>query len=115
MIEMAGACKENGMSTISFNHYAPAGEKNLRLINMCEDKYLDEVIQYADERFNPEEIYLCGFSLGGNHILRYLGSKKENVSNKVKAALTIGTPFDCTKCATKLKNTHFGIYNMAIT
>jgi predicted alpha/beta-fold hydrolase len=44
MIEMAGACKENGINCICFNHYAPPDEKGLRLMNMCEDKYLDEVI-----------------------------------------------------------------------
>lgn len=47
MIEMAGACKENDINCILFNHYAPANEKDLRLMNMCDDKYLDEVIEYA--------------------------------------------------------------------
>ena len=83
-------------------------------MNMCEDKYLDEVIEYVDDKFKPEEIYLCGFSLGGNHILRYMGSKAHQIKDKVKAAVTIASPFDCTKCATKLKSTHFGLYDKSI-
>ena len=47
MVEMTGAFKENGFNCICFNHYAPENEKDLRLMNMCNDKYLDEVIEYA--------------------------------------------------------------------
>lgn len=63
---------------VAFNHYAPAGCKNLRLMDMCENKHLDEVITYVKQRFDKEgkecEIYLVGFSLGGSHLLRYVGN-----------------------------------------
>ncbi len=62
---------------VVFNHFAPNDEKELRLMDMNEKKHLDEVIRYVKSKFDKEgeecEIYLVGFSLGGNHSLRYAG------------------------------------------
>ena len=64
-----------GYNIVFFNHLAPPGETNCRLMDFSKTEYLDEVIEYADKRFGDaeSEIILIGFSLGGNHILRYLG------------------------------------------
>ena len=47
MVEMAGACSRAGYNVIICCHYAPSGEKDLRLMNFCKQQYLDEVIAYA--------------------------------------------------------------------
>ena len=73
---------------------------------MCENKYLDEVITYARSRFSDAEIYLCRFSLGGNHLLRYLGSTtlngKDQVSKHVSGAIGVSSPFDVVATGSKL-------------
>ena len=118
MVDTTGEAVSCGIDVIGYNHYAPRGEKDLRLMNMCEDKHLDEVISFARSRFSDAEIYLCGFSLGGNHVLRYLGStalkENEHVSRHVSGAIAVSNPFDVEATALKLRTTHFGIYDRKI-
>ena len=71
--ELAGALAHAGINVVVFNHFAPADERELRLMNMCENKYMDEVIDFCQKKFPDSELYLSGFSIGGNLILRYMG------------------------------------------
>ncbi len=118
MVDTTGEAINNGINVIGMNHYAPKGEEDMRCMNMCENKYLDEVISYALERFPKSEVYLCGFSLGGNHILRYMGdtalNKSDHIPKHVSGAIGVSNPFDVTATALKLKKTHFGIYDRKI-
>ena len=87
MEELSGACADAGINVVVFHHHGPPNESNCRLMNMCYNDYMDEVIAYAQKKFNnndiPCEIYLAGFSLGGNHILRYTGqATKEKEQGK---------------------------------
>lgn len=76
--EMAGFAAKHGYNVVCFNHHAPPNEKGYRMMDMTNNCYMDEVIEYAKSRFDkagkPSEIYLVGFSLGGNHSLRYMGN-----------------------------------------
>ena len=77
-------------------------------MDMAENKHMDEVIEYASQRFGTKEkpcdIYLSGFSLGGNHVLRYSGqaakeategsTNTNDLSSRVKAIVTISSAFD---------------------
>ena len=87
-------------------------------MNMCEDKYMDEVIDYALKRFENSEVYLCGFSLGGNHILRYMGStafkNQDHISKHVNGVIAVSNPFDVVATCIKLQKTHYGIYDYKI-
>lgn len=47
MQDLSGICAENGINAILFNHYAPAGEQECRLMDLTLNKYLDEVIIFA--------------------------------------------------------------------
>lgn len=79
MQDLAGECYDNNINVIMFNHYAPRGEENVRLMDLGHNKYLDEVIEYACKTFGHKtDIYLAGFSLGGNHVLRYAGQAAKN-------------------------------------
>lgn len=74
---------DRGYNLVVLNHYAPPGEQGLRLMDMTKNQYINEVIEYTKKRFDQEgkecDLYLIGFSLGGNHVLRYVGesSKKK--------------------------------------
>ena len=68
---------QNGFNVVAVNHYGVKNTKDCRLMNFSKQKYMDEVIKYASDRFcsqnskNKCEVYLIGYSLGGNHVLRY--------------------------------------------
>lgn len=53
---------------------------------------LKAVITHILENKNYDELYLKGFSLGGNLILKYLGEEPKKVPNQIKSAVTISVP-----------------------
>ena len=53
-----------------------------------------------------------GFSLGANHILRYLGTYHHN--SGVKACVSVSNPFDVLATTVKLKYRMFGLYDRVI-
>ena len=65
---------------------------------------------------------MFGFSLGGNHVLRYTGAAKKNLlmkqpesndqSDAVKGVVTISAPFDSLTTSIKLKKTFFGLLDL---
>lgn len=128
MQELGTACAENGINVVLFNHYASDGEIDLRLMDLGLNRYLDEVLAFTQNKFGSEgqevDIYLAGFSLGGNHILRYVGlAAKNKMLNKcedrdhspnVKAVISISGPFDVKKTGLALQNTYFGIFDKII-
>lgn len=55
---------------------------------------LDDVVRWAEQK-GYEEIFLLGYSLGGNLTLRWLGEQGANaVSRKIKAACTASSTID---------------------
>ena len=117
---------------IAFNHFAPHGEKDLKLIDFMDNTNLDRVIEYARANYStkktdgsviPCEVYLVGFSLGGNFILKYMGSSQKAViegqkatqHEHVSAIASISNPFDLTHTVVKLKTTRRGIYDKILS
>ena len=47
MQDLSGVCAENGINAVLFNHYAPSGEQDCRLMDLKLNKHLDEVIMFA--------------------------------------------------------------------
>ena len=61
------------------------------------------------------EIYGVGFSLGANHLLRYLGAHHtNNKEGGIRAAASVSNPFDVMATTIRLKYKMFGIYDMTI-
>ncbi len=58
------------------------------------------------------EIYGIGFSLGANHLLRYLGAHHHD--SQMKGAVSVSNPFDVMTTVVKLKTRFFGIYDYSI-
>lgn len=89
---MAKCFFENGFDTLTWN-YRGCGDE----INRTELFYhsgatydLDLVISHALPKY--DEVYLVGFSLGGNLTLKYLGEAERN--QKIKKAVAISAPLD---------------------
>ncbi len=90
-----GAAKvlfDNGYSVAAVNQRGCSGEPNVHYYayhsGFTQD--LDFVFQSLEKEY--EEVYLVGFSLGGNLILKYLGENKYPVSSKIKKAVAISVP-----------------------
>lgn len=105
MTDIATECSLDGMNVVMFNHFAVPYEQGIRFMDMALNKYLDEAIEYTYNRYQGNvDIYLAGYSMGGNYILAYLGRSASNQhhntverndhSHLVKAAITLSSPFD---------------------
>jgi predicted alpha/beta-fold hydrolase len=91
---MAKCFYDNGFDVLAWNFRGCSGEinKTPRFYHSGATDDLDLVVNRA---LDYEEIYLVGFSLGGNLTLKYLGEAKRN--EKIKKAVVISVPLDLDK------------------
>jgi hypothetical protein len=65
-----------------------------RFYHSGETTDLDLVVRYLIER-NPElRLMMCGVSLGGNVLLKWLGERERSVPQQVKRAAAVSVPYD---------------------
>ncbi len=93
---MTGTAKlfnANGMDAVCVNFRGCSGEENLkfRSYHSGATEDLEEVINCILKTKTYSEIYLKGFSLGGNVVLKYLGERHE-VPQQIKAGIAISVP-----------------------
>lgn len=91
---MAKQMNNLGMDALAWNFRSCSGEPNklLRSYHMGAYDDLHTVVKYALKTHAYAEIYLVGFSMGGNIILNYLGQATEMVPPQVKAAAVFSVP-----------------------
>ncbi len=65
-------------------------------------KDLDFVVRTAIQRKKAREIYLAGYSIGGNQLLKWLGEQGPNVPNEIKGAAAVSVPYDLAKSVKNL-------------
>lgn len=100
---------EKGFSVYAWNNRSCGGEMNL-LPNLYHHGSIDDlefVINYLCHK-GIKNIFLVGFSLGGDQIMNYLG--KKNPPSQVKAAVAISAPFQLRSSAEKLQEGLSKIY-----
>lgn len=95
---ISGAAKEfntNGYDVCAINLRTCSGEMNrlFRSYHSGATEDLDAVIQYILKNKNYPEIYIKGFSLGGNLTLKYLGEDRIH-PKEIKAAMAVSVPCD---------------------
>lgn len=85
----------SGFDACSINLRGCSGEPNIlfRSYHSGATEDLDEVIQHILEQKRYRSIYLKGFSLGGNLILKYLG-ERPTLPKKIQAAVAVSVPCD---------------------
>jgi hypothetical protein len=93
---MLGAAKlfnKNNFDAVCVNFRSCSGEINLKYrtyhSGVTED--LDDVINHIIATKHYSEIYINGFSLGGNVALKYLGESR-SIPNQIKAAVAVSVP-----------------------
>lgn len=71
---------------------------------------LDLIINHLIHNYNYSQIFLIGFSLGGNITLKYIGEMSDKISPKVKAAVAISTPCNLKDTSLQLSKASNFIY-----
>jgi predicted alpha/beta-fold hydrolase len=92
VLGMANAFLQNGFNVLTWNYRGCGTEMNrrLRFYHSGATDDLDTVIQHAFTSSDVEEVYLVGFSLGGNMTLKYLGERKTDP--RIKKAVVFSVP-----------------------
>lgn len=106
-----------GYDIVAMNYRFCSGEINKQL-NTYHAGYTDDIDLVVNHvAAGYEEIYLVGFSLGSNLILKYLGERKFNLSPKIKAAAAVSALVDLEGASLELSKRKNVIYakNFIIT
>ena len=93
---MTGTAKlftENNIDAVCVNFRGCSGEPNRKYYSYHSGATQDlhEVVQHIIESKHYSEIYIKGFSLGGNVTLKYLG-ERDNVPSQIKAGIAVSVP-----------------------
>lgn len=93
MIGTSKFFNQNKIDTVNVNFRGCSGEPNLkyRSYHSGATEDLVDVIQHLLETREYSDIYIKGFSLGGNMTLKYLG-ENEHIPSQIKAAIAISVP-----------------------
>lgn len=109
MTGMARAFNRRGVDVAAYNYRGCSGEPNLQkkyyTAGATDD--LEDVLTAIRERVGYGSIYLVGFSLGANLVLKYAGEKGSNIMTDIKGVAAVSAPCDLRSSAIeldKLKN-----------
>ena len=91
-----GAAKifvKNNIDVVAVNHRSCSGEPNLlyRSYNSGATEDLHDVLKHILDTRSYTDIFLKGFSLGGNLLLKYLGEGRK-LPEEIKKAVAVSTP-----------------------
>ena len=111
ILATAKLLSKHGYSIAAMNYRFCSGEINRQLITYHSGKTddLHTVINYVLP--NYDAIYLVGFSLGGNLILKYNGDGLFPLSSKIKASVAISVPIDLKGSSISLQKRENKLYN----
>jgi len=93
---MARALNQAGFDALAWNYRGCGGETNrlLRAYHLGDTDDLAAVAEHAAQVKNYPEIFLTGFSAGGNVTLKYLGENAARVPSQVQRAAVFSVPTD---------------------
>lgn len=93
---IARALNQAGFDALAWNYRGCGGETNrlLRAYHLGDTDDLAAVIDYAAHVKNYPELFLTGFSAGGNVTLKYLGENAARVPPQVRRAAVFSVPTD---------------------
>jgi uncharacterized protein len=108
---MAKAFFEIGFDVLAWNYRGCAEEMNrqVRFYHSGATDDLDVVVHHA-ERFY-DELFLVGFSLGGNLTLKYLGERGSHLSAKLKRSVVFSVPMDLYTSCLRISSPDNWIYS----
>lgn len=101
---VAAQASNDGWNVVVLNARGRSGELNRLNVTHHGGRTgdLDFLIQKLIAENARAEIFLAGFSLGGNAMLKWLGEKKDAVPPQVKKTVAVSTPCDLKKTSEQL-------------
>ena len=92
---LARIMNKAGIDALAVNLRGCSEEDNHKFYSYHSGKTddLETIINYLKDNYDYEKIFLAGFSLGGNVVLKFAGEQK-NLDEKIKAAIGISVPCD---------------------
>ena len=101
---LALAANRQGWDAIAMNLRGCSGEANRThgAYHSGKTDDLDTAVQHLMKSHHYKEIILCGFSLGGNLVLKYAGEKGSQLPEIIKATVGVSVPCDLEGSARKL-------------
>jgi uncharacterized protein len=108
---MAKAFYQQGFDILAWNYRGCSEELNraLRFYHSGATDDLATVVQHAQAQGRYHEIYLIGFSLGGNLTLKYLGEERRR-PDIIKKAVAFSVPLDLARSSDKISMPSNWIY-----
>ncbi|OKL39381.1 YheT family hydrolase [Pontibacter flavimaris] len=105
---MVKAFNAEGVDALAWNYRSCSGEPNklLRSYHLGASDDLDFVLRHALASGKYKNVYLVGFSAGGNITLKYLGEAPEQVPEQVKRATVFSTPVDLKGSAQRISKVY---------
>ncbi len=96
---------------LAWNYRSCSGEpnRNLRFYHSGATDDLDQVIRHAVS-LGVRDIYLAGFSLGGNLTLKWLGEHAEKASNFIRKAVAFSVPLHLSSSSQQLTRRENSLY-----
>lgn len=107
---MSNYFAKNNYTTCAWNFRGCSGEVNKKFeyYHIGQTNDLETVIKHVAKKF--DEIYLIGFSMGGNKTLKYLGEFPELINPAIKACVAISVPMHLKHSSTVLEKKLNKIY-----
>ncbi|MCE9598930.1 MAG: alpha/beta fold hydrolase [Spirochaetia bacterium] len=111
ILGMVRAMNRAHFDCVAWNLRGCSGEPNLKIFTYHSGATydLDEVVMHAIGLGAYREIYLIGFSLGGNLTLKFLGEPWKSVKS-IKSAVAFSVPCDLEGCSIRLSQHDSQIY-----
>jgi predicted alpha/beta-fold hydrolase len=108
---MAKALHGNGFDVVAWNFRGCSDEMNrqLRFYHSGATDDLDTVVRHVIKNKHYNEVFLVGFSLGGNLSLKYLGER--TVADQIKKAVVFSVPMDLKTSCEKISIAGNRIYS----
>lgn len=88
-----------------------SGEPNMLYSSYHSGKTDDLDLIINNIEVDYEEIYLLGYSLGGNLVTKYGGEKSDAINSKIKAIIAVSTPADLMNSALEISKPKNYLYN----
>ena len=109
---MVKALNRAGLDALAWNFRSCSGESNklLRMYHMGASDDLHLVVEHVLSTNKYRQIYLLGFSMGGNITLHYLGKNPDQVPKEVKRAAVFSVPCHISSASKKMASWENRVY-----
>ncbi len=99
---LAQAALEAGFATHRFNMRSCGGTEHLSGRTLYHSGQTSDLLAVVRELPRNAPVFLAGFSLGGNVVLKLAGELGQSASKLIAAAMAISTPIDLAACVRAL-------------